>query len=405
MTNSSKYWIACSGGVDSVVLLHLILQLKERTDVGILHCNFHLRKESSNQDEAFVCELAKKLNVPIRVKEFDTKQYSKDNSMNTQLAARELRYNWFDEVIQNENGIVLLAHHFDDQIETFFLQLRRGGKVKGLAGMPVFKNGYLRPFLKYSKNDLIALARKYDWKWREDISNSSNDYTRNWYRNEVLSFLNSAQFPLNDVVPLMHSFQQALAFIKSLPIPDMIPISDWFSMPIWYKEHILSEQDLGEYAATEIDRLAQSDKNKFIGNDFSTVWNEGNELIFVKEIENEHQYGLKIELVFRDQVEMNQNDLFLAASKVEGQLTNRKWQAGDRFQPLGMKGKKSIGKFLRDRKVAAHLKEKIKVLVNEQGEILGVFGFGVNERYKVDSKTKKVMRAYLIRLDYNFDKD
>mgnify|MGYP001235219256 CR=1 FL=1 len=389
MINSPKYWVACSGGVDSVVLLHIMHE--QGIAVGILHCNFHLREESSNGDEKFVRELAEKLGVPIQVKEFDTNQYSKENNINTQLAARDLRYNWFDEVIQNENGIVLLAHHYDDQVETFFLQLRRGGKVKGLAGMPVFRNGYLRPILKYSKLELIDLANKHNWKWREDITNASNDYTRNWYRNEVLPALSKADFPLSDVVPLMHSFQNILSFLKRLEIPNKISVEEWCSMPVWIKEHILTEQDLGEYSAIEIDRLAKAEKGKFIGNELAKVWNEGNELVFVKVNNSQIQYEINIITLPIDDLKMNTSDLFLDADKVKGNLISKKWEVGDRFQPLGMKGEKTLGKFLRDRKVPAHLKEDIQVLVNEDSEIIGVFGFGVSENMKIDSQTNTVM--------------
>jgi tRNA(Ile)-lysidine synthase len=394
MNKSPKYWVACSGGVDSVVLLHLMYEQKK--DVGILHCNFHLREQSSNEDEAFMRNLAIELGVPIRVREFDTKQYSKDNRMNTQLAARELRYNWFDEVIQKESGTVLLGHHYDDQLETFFLQLRRGGKVKGLSGMPVFKEGYLRPILKYTKDELIALAQKYNWKWREDSTNASNDYTRNWYRNEVLPLLKNAAFPLEEVVPLMHSFQQILAFLKGIKIPKTITIEDWFAYPIWIQQHILSEHGLGEYSEHEINRLAKAEKGKFIGNETSKVWNEGNELVFVKESENTIQYELKTSVVSMDQIQLNQHDLFLDAAKVKGELSFRKWEKGDRFQPLGMKGEKLVGKFLRDRKVVAHLKENVQVLVNDQNVVLGVFGFGVGERFKMDEGTEEVVKVKVV---------
>lgn len=397
MDNSPKYWVACSGGVDSVVLLHLMHESKK--DIGILHCNFHLREQSSDADEAFVRELAERLNVPIRVAAFDTKKYSKKRKINTQLAARALRYNWFDEVIANEGGIVLLAHHYDDQIETFFLQLRRGGKVRSLAGMPVFRNSYLRPILKYTKAELVYLANKQGWKWQEDITNASNDYTRNWYRNEILPWLASNDFPMEGIVPLVQCFQQVLDFLRTFPIPNSIPIADWLQLTIWEKEHILSEHNLGEYSTTEIDKLTIAEKGKFFGNDFTKVWNEGKELVFVSQDEKEAQYELKTTLVSKEELQMNQNDLFLDAAKIIGELSFRKWQSGDRFQPLGMKGEKSVGKFLRDRKVAAHLKDDILILVNENSVILGVFGFGVSERVKIDEATKEVICVSIEKIE------
>src|SRR5690554_5806705 len=398
MINSPKYWVACSGGVDSVVLLHLMHELKEKKDIGILHCNFHLREQSSNRDEEFVRALAEELGIPIRVKEFDTKQYSKDNRINTQLAARELRYNWFDEVIEIEGGIVLLAHHYDDQLETFFLQLRRGGKVKGLSGMPVFRQGYLRPILKYSKEDLVSLAKKHNWKWQEDVSNASNDYTRNWYRNEVLPCLQSEGFPIHEVVPLMHSFQSVLCFLKRIKIPDSILIEDWKSYPVWIQQHILSEQGLGEYAVDEIARLTMSEKGKFIGNDYAKVWNEGDALVFVKESSQAVEYKLAISKHLTGTIKLNPSDLFLDTSKVKLPLTIRKWQAGDYFQPIGMKGLKSVGKFLRDRKVPAHQKEQVRILLDSENHILGVFGFGVDEKYRLNNSTKELFRVRLIKM-------
>ncbi|RFC54000.1 tRNA lysidine(34) synthetase TilS [Brumimicrobium aurantiacum] len=395
MTNAIKYWVACSGGVDSVVLLHLMHKLYPQ-ELGILHCNFGLRSNDSDGDEAFVRNLAQQLNVPIRVKLFDTLQYGQDKRMNTQLAARELRYTWFEQVIQKENGTVLLAHHYDDQLETFFLQLRRGGKVKGLSGMPRFRNGYLRPLLNHRKSDLIELAQKNQWKWREDVSNTKNDYTRNWYRNQVLFQLKNNDFPLHEVVPLMHLFQKVMTFIDGVKVEREIQISEWLKLPIWVKDHLLFIHEIGEYSAVEIDRLAKSSKGKYIGNDKVKVWNEGQSLVFNHKEHKEKFDTIKITRSAKDEIVLNDRDLFLDVKKVEGNLSVRKWKKGDRFRPLGMKGEKSLGKFLRDRKVAAHLKEDILVLVNEKNIILGVFGFGVGENFKIEESTRTVLRVECI---------
>ena len=395
MGNSPKYWVACSGGIDSVVLLHIMHENGE--DVGILHCNFHLRGESSNQDEQFVRELAKQLHLPILVQEFDTKQYEKDNRINTELAARELRYNWFDEIIQKEDAMVLLGHHYDDQIETFFLQLRRGGKVRGLSGMPVYRKGYLRPLLKYSKKELIVIAKKNKWKWREDETNTSNEYMRNWYRNDILPWLSTSDFPLEEVVPLMHSFQELLKWMNKLPVPSDIKIEDWFLLPIWIQQHILATHQLGEFSEDEVTRLAKAQKGKFLGNDKCKVWNEGGKLVFVKE-KTQVEFKLVVKTLPQEEIKMNNKDLFLDASKVKEPFNFRVWEAGDRFQPIGMKGEKLIGKFLRDRKVPTHQKEHIQVLVNEKNQILGIFGFGVDEKYKIDIKTEVVFQLQIREL-------
>ncbi len=387
MRNLPKYWIACSGGVDSVVLVHILHQKMEH--VGILHCNFHLRGESSNKDEELVRNLAKQLHLPIRVKEFDTQQYEKDHRVNTELAARELRYQWFDTIILKENKTIVLGHHYDDQIETFFLQLRRGGRVKGLSGMPVFRKGYLRPLLKHTKKDLIAIALKNNWKWREDITNASNVYMRNWYRNEIIPYLKKTGFPLTDIVSLMDSFQILLKHINQFEVPNTIRIEVWLQLPIWYQQHILSEHQLGEYPENEITLLAKGNKGKHIGNQNCSVWNEGGELVFVKEKE-QLQLQLIVNTCMKNETRMNSDDLFLDAAKVQPPFNYRKWKHGDRFQPLGMEGEKKIGKFLRDRKIHTHQKENVHVLVDDMDCVLGVFGFGVDEKYKLDGNTEKV---------------
>ncbi|MFA5573877.1 MAG: tRNA lysidine(34) synthetase TilS [Brumimicrobium sp.] len=387
-----KYWVACSGGVDSVVLTYLLFLSNMK--FGILHCNFHLREEDSNVDEQFVRDLAKELNVPIQVRQFNTKSHGIKRGLNTQLAARELRYNWFDEII-NDGGIVFVAHHFDDQLETFFLQLRRGGSVRALAAMPTFRNGYLRPLLKYTKAELIELAYKNNWKWREDKSNESDNYTRNWYRHEVLPFLKRNTFPLEEVVPLVENFQSLLTFLKTLDIPNEINIFDWLQMPIWLKQHILSEHELGEFPAYEIDRLANTFKGKFIGNNKSQVWNEGTTLIFSKVKEEKPVKSLDIQKTPNKNIAFQRDLMFLDAEKIKGELSFRKWLPGDYFQPIGMKGMKTVAKFLRDRKVESSKKKDIYVLTDETERIIGIFRFGVAEFVKVREDTKTVLKVKL----------
>src|SRR5690554_504759 len=388
MSENLKYWLACSGGVDSVVLAHLLHN--QGIQFGILHCNFQLRGEASDEDEKWVRDFARDLAIPIRVQTFQTKQYALENKLNTQLAARQLRYNWFDEIIEREACFVLLAHHYDDQMETFFLQLSRGGGVKALAAMPVFRKKYVRPLLKYSKQEILELAQKNNWTWREDKSNLSNDYKRNWYRNEVLPWLQSQSFPLEKVVPLVHDFQKVYHFLNALPIPSIVAVSEWNFFPIWYKQWLLSAHGLGEFSEKEVDRLSQSKKGKYLGNNQAKIWNEGDEFHFVKE-KTQKNYRLEVKKTSVQEIQFNAQDLFLDSASVEGSLTFRPWKEGDKFTPFGMKGEKSVGKFLRDRKVLSHLKKDVQILTDEKHQVLGVFGFGVDENYKVSSQTQEVI--------------
>lgn len=393
MESNVTYWIACSGGVDSVVLTHLMHLQKK--NIGLLHCNFQLREEDSDEDEAFVRKLAEELQVPLQVKVFETEKYAQENHINTQLAARELRYAWFDEVLATGDCYVVIGQHYDDQVETFFLQLRRGGGVKGLAGIPASRTGYLRPLLNYRKQELLELAYKNGWTWREDRTNILNEYKRNWYRNEVLDFLQKQDFPIEEVVPLMHDFQRLLTVLKKLPTPRTISFEKWEKWPIWYREFIIDTHGLGMYPEKEISRLTTAKKGKFIGTEIYQVWNEGKELVFIERPFEKPVYSIVLEKKSRKDLLFQSGRIYIDASKVSPPFDFRLWQAKDRFRPLGMKGQKSMGKFLRDRKVPAHQKEEVYVLLNADEDIIAVFGQGVGEDYKVDKKTTSVWEISL----------
>ena len=170
-----KLLIAISGGVDSVVLTHLLHQLK--FDVSLAHCNFQLREEESDKDENFVIELGRKLSLNTITTSFDTQQFSKENKLSTQVAARELRYNWFEELIEKyQFDYVLTAHHADDNLETFLINLTRGTGLEGLTGIPVVNGNIVRPLLSFSREEILKFAKENSIDWREDKSNSETKY-------------------------------------------------------------------------------------------------------------------------------------------------------------------------------------------------------------------------------------
>ncbi|MBW7868740.1 MAG: tRNA lysidine(34) synthetase TilS [Brumimicrobium sp.] len=393
MDTSPTYWLACSGGLDSVVLAHLLKESQQ--SFGILHCNFHLRGEDSNLDQKFVEQLAIELNVPIRIKEFDTFQYMKSHQMNLELAARELRYNWFEEIIEIEKTYIILAHHKNDQIETFFTQLRRGGKVRGLAGMPVYRDGFIRPLLKYSKEELKSLASRYHWAWREDKSNESNEYVRNLYRNKLLHLIEKQGFPIVDVIPLMHDFQHLLSYLNTLPKPNSWKLNEWQNLPIWFKQHLLTHYKVSEFPTEEVDKLLHSEKGKYIGNQETSIWNEGNVLIFVSNKIEDSQKQIKIEEVKIPDFTLL-NCIYIDADKVAMPLDARKWKEGDLFQPYGMKGVKTVAKFLRDKKIPSHQKENYWVLEDNTSRIIGIFGFGAGELFKIDKNSQTIWQINLV---------
>jgi len=391
MIDKVKYWVACSGGVDSIVLAHLFSEMG--LPFGILHCNFQLRDRESDADEEFVKSIANKLNVPIRVKKFDTSAYKSAKNINTQLAARELRYQWFDEVYNVTGGEICLAHHKDDQIETFLLQLRRGAKIKGLGAMPRQIKTYIRPLLKYSKSDLIDLAINKGWKWREDLSNRSNDYKRNLYRNELLPKLNDET--LSIIEELVVCFQELRHYVDDFELGTYnnygaleFKIEDWKSYPVWLRQFIISENNLGKFPVSEIDKLSDSNNGASFQDERYSVWKWKGRLVFYEQ--GSFKVKSKIERIKNENIAFKKGALYLDASKVNGEIQLRDWGKELSFVPLGLKCKKTISRFLKDKAVPKYVRKDIPVLFDGAGTLLAVYHLSIDDRFQIDEGTQEV---------------
>jgi len=202
-----KLLIAISGGIDSVVLTDLMHQLK--FSISLAHCNFSLRGKESNKDEQFVKNLGEKLNAPTFTIQFDTDKYATENGISTQMAARDLRYNWFEKICKKNNiDYIITAHQKDDVIETFIINLTRGTGLNGLTGIPEINGNIVRPLLPFDRNDILIYATKNKLQWREDQSNSSIKYVRNKIRHKIVPVLKE----LNP--SLLDSFQNTLENLK-----------------------------------------------------------------------------------------------------------------------------------------------------------------------------------------------
>jgi tRNA(Ile)-lysidine synthase len=180
-----KIILACSGGLDSVVLAHLLKQLD--FNFCLAHCNFNLRGDESDGDAAFVASLATLLQVPFYEEAFDTKAFAKDHTISTQMAARELRYEWFEQLRkQIKFDLIATAHHADDVLETVLINLSRGTGIRGLTGIPEETETLIRPLLPFSRDEVLRFAKKAEFFWREDSSNAATDYLRNELRHRVI---------------------------------------------------------------------------------------------------------------------------------------------------------------------------------------------------------------------------
>lgn len=391
MYNARKYWIACSGGVDSVVLAH-ILALKNIA-FGIVHCNFKLRGKASDEDALFVQNLAQELGVPCEVKILQV-----NPEENTQLAARNKRYEWFDAIIA-AGSLVMLAQHSDDQEETFWIQLERGAGVAGLAGMPKQHNGYIRPLLSYSKKEILELAQNNNWEWREDQSNSSMKYKRNYYRLQLIPTLRKVGINNSTVNEIVANYQVLFNLLKKhfsaethevLP-PSSIKISDWERYPILLRHEILRRKNIAIHFQEAITKLCQSQKGAKIKVDPYLVWNNGDTLLFSTTDSNNSLPEISVNTIPYSAVDFSKKQVFyFDSNKLKGSIRIRNWKAGDFFQPLGMKGKKSISDYLTDKKIDASEKRNIPILVDDE-KIVGVCGFAPSELVKIDEKTETIV--------------
>ena len=183
-----KLLIAISGGLDSVVLRNLLSSLN--FDISLAHCNFQLREKASDLDEEFVVNLSQKSSNQIFIKKFNTEEYCKENKLSTQIAARELRYNWFKELVkEHQFNYILTAHHADDNLETFLINLTRGSGLEGFTGIPKMNENIVRPLLPFSRDEILEYAKENTIEWREDASNASTKYVRNKIRHQVIPIL------------------------------------------------------------------------------------------------------------------------------------------------------------------------------------------------------------------------
>ncbi|MEZ4778671.1 MAG: tRNA lysidine(34) synthetase TilS [Flavobacteriaceae bacterium] len=413
----SKLLVACSGGLDSVVLAFLLKELEYK--IALAHCNFSLRGTESDGDEAFVIELATSWNIPIFTERFDTKTYAAANKISTQMAARELRYTWFDEIlIKNGYDYLLTAHHADDTLETFLINLSRGTGLRGLTGIAEVNESVIRPLLPYSREEIVSFAKKEQLFWREDSSNKSNDYLRNELRHEAIpqlkktsqSFLKNfqkTQQHLRETEALVGDY---IVLIRNLVMQETqqgYEISIAKLLPLPHPEALLYELLLPfQFTAWEdVSALlyAQSGKQVFSSN-YRLL--KDREVLIITEIpseeknfskfisENEQQIDSPLKMSFIPTNKMGyiaDNTVYVDASKLDYPLELRKWQKGDVFQPFGMKGKKKLSKFFKDEKLSLASKEQIWVLLSNR-KIVWVVGYRLDDSFKITSKTENILK-------------
>lgn len=415
-----KLLLAVSGGLDSMVLMFLFQQLNH--DTAIAHCNFQLRGKESDEDENFVKVKSEKLKVKSYFIRFDTENYSNANKLSIQLAARKLRYDWFYQILEEEKyDYLLTAHHLDDQLETFLINLSRGTGIEGLTGIPAINDKIIRPMLPFSREEILAFAEENSISWREDSSNTSTKYLRNKIRHEVIpilktlnsNFLTSFENTLehlnqaNALVEDAAKMQFDLVVQKSnnqyiFDIPKVLELSNYkaylyqwlkdFGFTAWNDIYDLVHANSGKQIFSE-KHILLKDRNRLIL--FEKKESQQSESYFVKDFESKVNIPLKLSFCKVANISnVNANCIFVDENQLKLPLVIRKWQEGDVFYPAGMIGKKKLSKFFKDEKYSLFDKQNQWLLCSND-EIVWVIGKRADQRFTVNENTKNYIKITL----------
>src|SRR4051812_32313640 len=429
--NNTKLILAVSGGVDSIVLTDLAAI--SGFDFIIAHCNFQLRGEESSRDETFVRSLENKYGKKVLVKRFDTEKYSAENKISIQEAARELRYEWFNQLIIDNGKLTIevanrptylaTAHHANDNIETLLINFFRGTGISGLHGIPAKQGKIIRPLLFAKREEIVAYAKENNLEWLEDSSNALDKYTRNFFRLQIIPAIKEVYPNVED--NLLHNieklreaetlYKQAIEqHIKKLceekenevHIPILkLQKSKPLNTIIW---EIVKRYNFHTAQVDEIKKIFDADNGSYIGSSSHRIIKNRNWLI-IAPIETEQAQNILIEegdkkIKFENgileldrlqttnyQLQTNTNIAALDTREIKFPLLLRKWKQGDYFYPLGMNKKKKLAKFFIDQKLSKTEKEKVWV-VEMNKKILWIIGYRIDDRFKITSSTKEILR-------------
>ena len=422
-SKDDRILIALSGGVDSVVLATLMH--KANYNIALAHCNFHLRDEESNRDEAFVRSWAKENNVELFVKEFDTYGYMKENKISLEMAARDLRYEWFNSLMETKKfDFLCTAHHLDDSIETFFINLLRGTGIAGLHGIQAKNDKITRPLLFATREEILNYAKENNITYVEDSTNAETKFTRNKIRHNLfpilreinpnfenalkkdIEYLNDTEFIFRKEIEKAKSeiieTEQEVIKINISKLKQLNP------MKIYLYE-ILSEYGFNETNTNDIlpcldeisgkqffsktHRLVKDREYIFIDviknnttNDFFLIDNCQSSLIDPLKMQIELLRDLKFINISKDK-----NIAMLDADLLKFPLILRKWRQGDSFVPFGMKKEKKLSDYFTSNKYSLLDKENQWILCSED-KILWIVGERIDDRFRISNKTKNILK-------------
>ena len=393
--------VGVSGGADSVALLLILKELHYQ--IQALHCNFHLRQEEADRDERFVSKLCRENGIPLRIKHFDTKEYAKIKRISIEMAARELRYNWFYEMLSANNAqCIAVAHHKNDQAETLLLNLIRGTGIRGLAGMYPLRNKIARPLLCLTRQEIIAYLSQLKQDYVTDSTNLERDATRNIIRLDILpqlaainpniinSLSETCSILMSSIPFYEKGAQEELEQVKvnesELDI-ELLHKSKNAAVIIyeWLKDKGFTNSQNTEVAGaldSVSGKLWESQTHRLLKDRKRLILQEKN-----KEADNLQVIQEEVEAI----TERSPSTAYFDKDKLKAPITYRTAKEGDWFIPFGMKGRKLISDYLTDIKATRFEKEnQLLALCGE--DIIWVVGHRSDNRYRVDKSTKHIVK-------------